>query len=377
MELTSNILTIMGISLIVFLSSLFFRNISNTKSNILLILILFSFIPIFLSYNLTLLKDEKLILSFIPFTTFSLLIIGPLLYEYSFHFFSVDKSPLFNKNKNYAPAFIVAILQLIAYAICKKEYLHFFLIICLSFSFLYLLYYLLKLTRYQVKSISQLKYYYSDLSNKNLIWINIFIVGLFLVLILDSISGAITLISGFQEMPLINSLFLLLLVWFLGYNGLIQKRLIQNVEEIIAPQNEPLNDLITEDISEPKNEPIETDICESEEYQILKNELVKILEEKEIYKLENVTLRVLSQHLNVSSKKVSILLNQCMNTTFYDLMNYYRLTEFKNRIKKGEANQKTILAIAFESGFNSKATFNRIFKLKEGMTPKEYVKSQI
>nr|WP_249067161.1 helix-turn-helix domain-containing protein [Halalkalibaculum roseum] len=77
--------------------------------------------------------------------------------------------------------------------------------------------------------------------------------------------------------------------------------------------------------------------------------------------------------MDVPIKKVSHLINQYLDTTFYNLMNTYRIDMFKEKVKKGELEQKTILALALESGFNSKATFNRVFKQNEGMTPSQYV----
>ena len=39
--------------------------------------------------------------------------------------------------------------------------------------------------------------------------------------------------------------------------------------------------------------------------------------------------------------------------------------------------EKTILELAFESGFNSKTTFNRVFKEKIGMTPQDFRKKMV
>ena len=53
-------------------------------------------------------------------------------------------------------------------------------------------------------------------------------------------------------------------------------------------------------------------------------------------------------------------------------MNAYRIDYFKNRVKKVDAENLTLLAVAYDSGFNSKATFNRIFKQQEGVTPLQF-----
>lgn len=359
MEFLSNTLTITGISITTFLITLFMGNILKDKSNILLIIILLAFIPLFLSYNLTFINNENWVLAILPYTCFSLILIGPLLYEYAFCFFNVDHQKIFKKWKKYIPFFFACLAIFSSYFLLSKEMYITILIASVSFSFFHLFYYIIRLIKFQLSSTKKLKQFYANISNKDLFWINILIIGLFLVLILDSISGIIALSTGFNGIPIVNTLFLLILIWFLGYYGLNQKKITDRIDEFITPV-------------EPE---AKINLCKTKEYQELKLHLITILSEKELFKLEDINLTVLSQHLDVSSKKVSYLLNQCMNTSFYDLMNQYRLEEFKSKIEKGEIEEKTILGLAFESGFNSKASFNRIFKQKEGISPNEYIKS--
>mgnify|MGYP006429614801 CR=1 FL=1 len=328
------------------------------KTNLILIIILLAFIPLFLSYNVLLSNTEKWIFKIMPFTCLSLILFGPLLYEYEYHFFNANRQKLFEEWKKYIPFLLICPSIIGCYFFLEKETYAIVLIAILSLSFFHLFYYLMILIRFQLKSTKRLKQFYSDLSNKDLFWINILIIGLFVVLILDSVSGIIILSIGFTGIPVINTLFLFVLIWFLGYYGLTQKRISDDIGEIKTPAELD----------------VEINLCQTVEYQELKWQLTAILNEKELFKMEDINLNILSQHLNVSSKKVSYLLNQCMNTSFYDLMNKYRLQEFKTKVEKGEMIDKTILALAFESGFNSKASFNRIFKQKEDLTPIEYVK---
>ena len=58
---------------------------------------------------------------------------------------------------------------------------------------------------------------------------------------------------------------------------------------------------------------------------------------------------------------------------FNDFVNQFRVAAIKERLAQGEHLQFTLLAIALECGFNSKATFNRVFKKWEGKTPGQYV----
>ena len=63
-----------------------------------------------------------------------------------------------------------------------------------------------------------------------------------------------------------------------------------------------------------------------------------------------------------------------MGKNFYTLVNDYRIEEVKRRLEDPRYRNLTILAIAYDSGFNAKSSFNTIFKEQTGMTPSEYQK---
>lgn len=76
--------------------------------------------------------------------------------------------------------------------------------------------------------------------------------------------------------------------------------------------------------------------------------------------------------MNISTHHLSQAINQNLNTNFYKFVNAYRVEEVKKKLKNPEFEKYSILGIAFESGFNSKSTFNKIFKEETGMTPSEF-----
>jgi AraC-like DNA-binding protein len=57
---------------------------------------------------------------------------------------------------------------------------------------------------------------------------------------------------------------------------------------------------------------------------------------------------------------------------FNDFINSHRVAEVKRRLEGNEAATVTIMSIAYDAGFNSKATFNRAFKKFTGGNPKDY-----
>ena len=89
---------------------------------------------------------------------------------------------------------------------------------------------------------------------------------------------------------------------------------------------------------------------------------------------ENVSLKSLAELLAVSDKKLSAILNQHMEISFYDYINGYKVEDVIMKMKEPSYNKYTLLAIAFESGFNSKTSFNRIFKKVTGLSPSAYKK---
>lgn len=107
----------------------------------------------------------------------------------------------------------------------------------------------------------------------------------------------------------------------------------------------------------------------------VKNALTRLLEEERIYRDDALTLQSLAGMLGVTAHRLSWLLNEELRVTFNSLINGYRIEEVKRRLADSSLNGDSILQTAMEAGFNSKASFNRAFKLNTGMTPSEYKKN--
>lgn len=68
------------------------------------------------------------------------------------------------------------------------------------------------------------------------------------------------------------------------------------------------------------------------------------------------------------------LFNEKFGLNFFDFINQYRIKEVKARMANPKFDNLSLLGIAFESGFNTKSAFNRVFKKMTGFTPSEYKK---
>jgi YesN/AraC family two-component response regulator len=85
-----------------------------------------------------------------------------------------------------------------------------------------------------------------------------------------------------------------------------------------------------------------------------------------------LTLSDLAAQFQLNPVQLSALVNNGIGKNFNDFVNEYRVEAIKKRLDAGASKQFSLLGIAYECGFNSKATFNRAFKKHAGVTPGEY-----
>lgn len=106
-----------------------------------------------------------------------------------------------------------------------------------------------------------------------------------------------------------------------------------------------------------------------------KSKIEKLLEANKMYENPQLTLLDVASELNTTSKNISSSINHGFEMNFNDFINHYRIEAVKQKIQAKEHLKNTLLGIALDSGFNSKATFNRAFKKSTSMTPKAYIDS--
>ncbi|MEM9362991.1 MAG: AraC family transcriptional regulator [Bacteroidota bacterium] len=89
----------------------------------------------------------------------------------------------------------------------------------------------------------------------------------------------------------------------------------------------------------------------------------------------DLTISKLAVLLGETPQKVSEAIKLNTDHSFYAFINQYRVEEAKSLLKNSDYSSYSIVSIGLESGFNSKATFNRVFKKETGMTPSAYNES--
>jgi len=100
--------------------------------------------------------------------------------------------------------------------------------------------------------------------------------------------------------------------------------------------------------------------------------LISFMEENKPYLNRDLSIQDLSHMTGIPRHHITQVLNEKYKRNFFTFINEYRVKEVIERFNQPRFNQYTILAIAFDSGFNSKTTFNSIFKIQTGLTPSEF-----
>jgi AraC-like DNA-binding protein len=106
------------------------------------------------------------------------------------------------------------------------------------------------------------------------------------------------------------------------------------------------------------------------------NELLRLtsaFEQKDLHTRPKLSLEELAGELNLPPRYVSYLINRYHATNFHHFVNSYRVKEVIRKINNPAEQHKTLLALALESGFNSKSAFNQVFKTHTGQSPSEYL----
>jgi len=137
----------------------------------------------------------------------------------------------------------------------------------------------------------------------------------------------------------------------------------QKIRKIIFPE--------TKEIETPKAKKTLLDDQTANRYA---NYLMEFIKKEEPYLDPTLSLRFLAEKTDIQPNQLSWLLNEKFGKNFNDFINHFRVQTFKKLAKDTKNKHLTLMALAYDSGFNSKTVFNTYFKKETGLTPKEFVK---
>jgi AraC-like DNA-binding protein len=154
--------------------------------------------------------------------------------------------------------------------------------------------------------------------------------------------------------------FIVLFVVYIGYSGIRQQNLFSNnlsdIKLLVETKTE----------SEYKKSGLKSNMAKSKHH-----DLLTFMKTEKPYLNPKLTLSELAQSLNISSNHLSQIINQYEKVNFHDFVNIYRVNEF---IERAQTNKNfNYLVNAFDSGFNSKSSFNSVFKKIKDATPSQYL----
>ncbi len=153
-------------------------------------------------------------------------------------------------------------------------------------------------------------------------------------------------------------------VFYIGYFGIKHENIFVNNSQ--AEKTEVEENNVGEKY---KNSAIDPDLADE-----LYRKLLNIMVNEKPYLNPKLNLSGLAQLLEISPNQLSQIINQEAKVNFHDFVNGYRVEEF---IQNANENKKfSLLALALDSGFNSKSSFNNIFKKQKGLSPSIFLSKQ-
>lgn len=105
---------------------------------------------------------------------------------------------------------------------------------------------------------------------------------------------------------------------------------------------------------------------------LLKNKLAKYMTDHEKYLDSELNIADLSKELNMSTKQLSQVINEGYHCNFFDFVNKYRIDVATSLFRNQTDTKLTISEVMYDSGFNSKSSFNTAFKKFTQKTPTQY-----
>lgn len=199
----------------------------------------------------------------------------------------------------------------------------------------------------------------SDNTYPNLNWLRNMLIlsmvlGIFLLINLASDALLNLNVSYFFHWQ-VYYIFITSLIYYFGFVGYMQPEFQAETSEDHTRNNET-EKLSSEDIGE------------------IQSRLRKAINNDKVFLNPTINIKELANILDVSQNKLSYVINMSFKKKFRDWINHYRVEEVKMKLNDEKYKHMSILGIALECGFNSEASFYRLFRKNTGLSPNEYIR---
>lgn len=167
--------------------------------------------------------------------------------------------------------------------------------------------------------------------------------------------------------------FVITIVVFLqGYYG-IKQQIIFTPATVNVLASENLKN--TTESNEEKKQYLKSGLSKEDSLSHL-HRLQNYMKTEQPYSNGKLSLKEVADYLEISPNHLSQVINENLNKNFFDFVNGYRIDLVKEKMLDASNKNMTLLGIAYDSGFNSKSSFNSSFKKATGLTPSQYLKNQ-
>ncbi|MEO1451648.1 MAG: helix-turn-helix domain-containing protein [Bacteroidota bacterium] len=226
------------------------------------------------------------------------------------------------------------------------------------------------------KHEAQLEALVSDLTSRRLVWFKMVVTGLFLIALVAACSLLFTE-WGEGAIDLNGELFIAIalacFIFIIGYFGFRQTTHFVDIWEFPAasktdeaPAIKPAHKPATE-----KYQKTGLDAAASKEKFA---ELTQLMKTGKPFLDPEITRLKLAERMQIPPHQLSQIINQNTEHSFFTFVSQYRVEAVIERFQAGEHATHTLLSIALDAGFNSKASFNRVFKQVTGDSPSAYIR---
>jgi AraC-like DNA-binding protein len=242
-----------------------------------------------------------------------------------------------------------------------------------------ILFYLIAALVYLRNHRRRIKNIYADISKTRLDWLRNFVYAVLGILMLS----AVTFYGRKNQLPVLTDFYhynyalVVLLIYWIAYKAASQSVIFENkwmepIHEKTVPQEqtEPIQILPDLDSGTKYSRSGLSEALAGDHY----NNLLSYMNMKKPYLDPELSIYQLAEMVQLSKHHLSQIINEKTGKNFFDFINEYRVQEVKLKLADAAQNNLTVLALAYEAGFNSKATFNSVFKKMTGLTPSEYKK---
>jgi len=106
-------------------------------------------------------------------------------------------------------------------------------------------------------------------------------------------------------------------------------------------------------------------------------QVLEFMANEKPYLEPELTLEQLAGKLSLRPKILSQVINETLGQNFFDFINRYRIEEAKRLLTNPADKKITVLEVLYEVGFNSKSSFNTLFKKHTGLTPSDFKKNHM